>query len=164
MAEQKACEHEWVTAPNGTRFCKRCCLSKYETAHAIELESQCNDLRAQLAAAQERYAALETKRAVCCDQHERALRAIAAFAEERRFVGYVSTIADMANSALDAADAPAASPGAVTLTAEAARLDTLEEAASICDSVQGDPTVGPYTGAEHCARRIRRVAKAAGGR
>ena len=33
----------------------------------------------------------------------------------------------------------------------------IESAIKVCDSVNGDPTVGPYTGAEHCAKRIRRA-------
>jgi hypothetical protein len=32
-----------------------------------------------------------------------------------------------------------------------------DAAIAICDSVNADPTVGPYTGAEHCVTRIRRA-------
>jgi hypothetical protein len=40
------------------------------------------------------------------------------------------------------------------------RASAMEDAAKVCDSVHSDPTVGAYTGAEHCAKRIRRVAGA----
>ena len=41
--------------------------------------------------------------------------------------------------------------------ARAVARQAVEDAIKVCESVNGDPTVGPYTGAEHCAKRIRRA-------
>lgn len=114
-----ACEHDWT--PTSERMVQ--CLKCNETASLVrilvQLQVQRREFLAKkrdvsrqleaalslLAAAQER----EVRRAVCCAQHEDALRHIAEFVRPRANTSiYLQSILEIADAALGYADAPAA--------------------------------------------------------